>query len=129
MIGVKSKPFTLSRSICQSSLLSSIIYIFALVPFVCKLKAKLSHAVLHYPVQSLKGRTEVCGSHIVLYQLSVLSLPWTVVVNLERLLFQFIWGKRAPFVRGKICYLCLSEGGLGISNVKPQSSRSNMGTT
>ena len=70
---------------------------------------------------SLKGKAEVCGSHIyplILYRLSVLPLPVTYLVNLERALFQFIWGRRAPMVRREICFLHPSEGGLGVPNVE-----------
>ena len=70
---------------------------------------------------SLKGRAEVCSSHIyslVVYQLSVLPIPATILFKLERILFQFIWAKRFPSVRREICYLHPSEGGLGVPNVE-----------
>ena len=56
---------------------------------------------------SLKGRAEVCCSHIyslVVNQLSVLPIPPTILFKLERILFQFIWAKRFPLVRREICY-------------------------
>ena len=70
---------------------------------------------------SLKGRAEVCCSHIyllVLYRLSVLPIPCTILFKWERILFQFVWAKRFPLVRRKICYFHLSEGGLGVPNVE-----------
>ena len=70
---------------------------------------------------SLKGRTEVCCSHIyllVVYRLSVLPIPCTILFKLERILFQFIWTKSFPLVRWEICYLHPSEGGLGVPNVE-----------
>ena len=70
---------------------------------------------------SLKGRAEVCCSHIyslVVYRLSVLPIPATILFKLERILFQFIWAKRFPSVRREICYLHPSEGGLGVPNVE-----------
>ena len=45
---------------------------------------------------SLNGWAEVCISHIyylAVYQLSVLSIPCTILFKLERILFQFIWAK------------------------------------
>ena len=62
---------------------------------------------------SLKGRAEVCYSHIyslVVYPLSVLPIPCTILFKLERILFQFVWAKRFPLVRREICYLHPSEG-------------------
>jgi len=70
---------------------------------------------------SLKGRAEVCISYIyplILYRLSVLPIPSTLLIQLERALFQFIWGKRAPMVRRDICCLHPSEGGLGVPSVE-----------
>ena len=70
---------------------------------------------------SLKGRAEVCCSHIyslVVYRLSVLPIPPTILFKLERILFQFIWAKRFPLVRREICYFHPSEGGLGVPNVE-----------
>ena len=43
---------------------------------------------------SLKGRAEVCCSHIyslVVYRLSVLPILCTILFKLERILFQFVW--------------------------------------
>ena len=43
---------------------------------------------------SLKGRAEVCSSHIyslAVYRLSVLPIPATILLKLERILFQFLW--------------------------------------
>ena len=79
---------------------------------------------------SLKGKAEVCGSHIyplILYRLSVLPLPCTVLASLERALFQFIWGKRAPMVRREICYLHPSEGGLGVPSVETRRHTLRLG--
>ena len=70
---------------------------------------------------SLKGRAEVCNSHIyslAVYRLSVLPIPATILFKLERILFQFLWAKRHPLVRREICYLHPSEGGLGVPNVE-----------
>ena len=70
---------------------------------------------------SLKGRAEVCCSHIyslAVYRLSVLPIPATILFKLERILFQFLWAKRHPLVRWEICYLHPSEGGLGVPNVE-----------
>ena len=70
---------------------------------------------------SLKGRAEVCCLHIyslVVYRLSVLPIPCTILFKLERILFQFVWAKRFPLMRWEICYLHLSEGGLGVPNVE-----------
>ena len=70
---------------------------------------------------SLKGRAEVCYSHIyslVVYRLSVLPIPPTILFKLERILFQFIWAKRFSLVQREICYLHPSEGGLGVPNVE-----------
>ena len=56
---------------------------------------------------SLKGRAEVCSSHIyslAVYRLSVLPIPATILFKLERILFQFLWVKRHPLVRREICY-------------------------
>ena len=50
---------------------------------------------------SLKGRAEVCCSHtysLVVYRLSVLPIPATILFKLERIFFQFIWAKRFPLV-------------------------------
>ena len=50
---------------------------------------------------SLKGRAEVCSSHIyslAVYRLSVLPIPPTILFKLERILFQFLWAKRHPLV-------------------------------
>ena len=72
---------------------------------------------------SLKGRAEVCCSHIyslVVYQLSVLPIPSTILFKLEMILFQFVWAKRFPLVRWVICYLHPPEGGLGVPNVETQ---------
>ena len=65
--------------------------------------------------------TEVCCSHIyslAVYRLSLLPIPATILFKLERILFQFLWAKRHPLVRREICYLHLSEGGLGVPNVE-----------
>ena len=70
---------------------------------------------------SLKGRAEVCCSHIyslAVYRLSVLPISPTILFKLERILFQFIWATRYPLVRWEICYLHPSEGGLGVPNVE-----------
>ena len=70
---------------------------------------------------SLKGWAEVCYLHIyplVVYRLSVLPIPCTILFKMERILFQFVWAKRFPLVRWEICYLHLSEGGLGVLNVE-----------
>ena len=70
---------------------------------------------------SLKGRAEVCNSHIyslAVYRLSVLPIPATILFKLERILFQFLWAKRHPLVQREICYLHPSEGGLGVPNVE-----------
>ena len=70
---------------------------------------------------SLKGRAEVCNSHIyslAVYRLSVLPIPATILFKLERILFQFLWAKRHPLLRREICYLHPSEGGLGVPNVE-----------
>ena len=72
---------------------------------------------------SLKGRAEVCNSHIyslAIYRLSVLPIPATILFKLERILFQFLWAKRHPLVRREICCLHPSEGGLGVPNVEVQ---------
>ena len=72
---------------------------------------------------SLKGRAEVCCSHIyslVIYWLSVLPILCTILFKLERILFQFFWAKRFPLVRQEICYLHLSESSLGVLNVEMQ---------
>ena len=69
---------------------------------------------------SLKSRAEVCCSHIyflVVYRLSVLPIPCTILFKLERILFQFVWAKRLPLVRREIYNLHPSEGGLGVPNV------------
>ena len=63
----------------------------------------------------------MCGLHIYLLvfcQLSLLSFANTILVNLERALFRFIWGKRTSFVRYEICYLYPSDGGLGVPNIE-----------
>ena len=70
---------------------------------------------------SRKGRAEVCCSHIyplVVYRLSVLPIPGTILFKMERILFWFIWAKRFPLVRREIYYLHPSEGGLGVLNVE-----------
>ena len=67
------------------------------------------------------GRTEVCSSHIyslVVYRLSVLPIPCTILLKLERILFQFFRAKRFRLVRREICYLHSSEGGLGVPNIE-----------
>ena len=70
---------------------------------------------------SLKGRAEVCGSHIyplIVYQMSVLPLPCTVLAKLVDALYTFLWGvSRAPMVRREICQLHPSEGGLGMPDI------------
>ena len=66
---------------------------------------------------SLKGKAEVCASHIYpifLYRLSVLPLPPDVLIILVRFLFSFLWGGKSPKVTREICYLHPSEGGLGM---------------
>ena len=70
---------------------------------------------------SLKGRAEVCCSHIyslAVYRLSVLPIPATILFKLERILFRFLWAERHPLVRREICFLHPSEGGLGVPNVE-----------
>ena len=70
---------------------------------------------------SLKGRAEVCSSHIyslAVYRLSVLPIPPTILFKLERILFQFVWAKRFPLVRREIYYLHPSEGGVGVLSVE-----------
>ena len=70
---------------------------------------------------SLKGRAEVCCSHIyslVIYWLSVLPIPCTIPFKLERILFQFVWAKRFHLVRWEICYLHPSKGGPGVPDVE-----------
>ena len=70
---------------------------------------------------SLKGRAEVCCSHIyslAVYRRPVLPIPCTILFKLERILFQFVWAKRFPLVRREICYFHPSEGGLGVPNVE-----------
>ena len=61
----------------------------------------------------------MCCSHIysvVVYRLSVLPIPCTILFKLERILI--VWAKRFPLVRREICYLHPSEGGLGVPNVE-----------
>ena len=63
----------------------------------------------------------MCCSHIyslVIYRLSVLPIPCTILFKLERILFQFVWAKRFYLVQREICYLHPSEGGLGVPNVE-----------
>ena len=70
---------------------------------------------------SLKGRAELCCSHIyslAVYRLSVLPIPPTILFKLERILFQFLWAKRHPLVRREICCLHPFEGSLGVPNVE-----------
>ncbi|CAE1276092.1 unnamed protein product [Acanthosepion pharaonis] len=70
---------------------------------------------------SLKGRTEVCASHIypiLLYRLSVLPLPSDTLLAFVRLLFSFLWGGKAAMVSREICYLHPSDGGLGVPCVE-----------
>ena len=70
---------------------------------------------------SLKDRAEVCCSHIyslVVYRLSVLPIPPTILFKLERIVFQFVWAKRFPLEWREICHLHPSEGGLGVLNVE-----------
>ena len=69
---------------------------------------------------SLKGRAEVCVSHIypiIVYRLSVLPLPCTDQLRLEQALFALLWGSKQPVVRREICQLHPSEGGLGMPNI------------
>ena len=70
---------------------------------------------------SLKGRAEVCNSHIYpifIYRLSVLPIPSDTLLYLQRALFNFLWLGRAPMVCRDVCYLHPSEGGLGMPNVE-----------
>ena len=70
---------------------------------------------------SLKGWAEVCEPHTypqAFYRFSVLPIPCTILFKLERILFQFIWAKRAPLVRREICHLYPSEGGLGMPHIE-----------
>ena len=70
--------------------------------------------------KTARARYSASGSHIysLVYRLSVLPMPPTILFKLERILFQFVWAKRFPLVRRKICYCHPSEGGLGMPNVK-----------
>ena len=73
---------------------------------------------------SLKGPAEVCGLHIyplVVYRLSMLPIPCTIISKLERILFHLIWAKKAPLLQRKICCLYLCEGSLGMPNVETWS--------
>lgn len=58
---------------------------------------------------SLKGK--VCVLHIypTLYQLSVLPLTYTILMQLVRVLFSFWWGGKATKVCRDICYLSQCE--------------------
>ena len=70
---------------------------------------------------SLKGKAEVCCSHIyplIVYHMSVLPLPSTVLNKLVKALFRFLWGPgRAHMVCREICQLHSSEGGLGMPDI------------
>ena len=55
---------------------------------------------------------------LVLYYLSVLHLPHNALVSLERVLYQFYWGKRGPLMRQEICRLHQSEGCLPVLSVQ-----------
>ncbi|CAE1331312.1 unnamed protein product [Acanthosepion pharaonis] len=69
----------------------------------------------------LKGRAEVCVSHIypiLLYRLSVLPLPYARLMQLVRTLFSFLWRGKAPMVSREVCCLHPSEGGLGMPSIE-----------
>ena len=55
---------------------------------------------------SLKGRAEVCSMYIfllILYQLSVLPLPWDHQVALEQSVSKLLWKGRSPLVCRQVC--------------------------
>ena len=55
---------------------------------------------------SLKGRAEACAVYIfplILYRLSVLSLPKNHRLVLQRSLSKLLWGDRRPMVRRQVC--------------------------
>ena len=54
--GVRSEPFTLTRSICQGCPLSPMLYILALEPFLRKLKANPALCSLTLPGSSEEAR-------------------------------------------------------------------------
>lgn len=65
---------------------------------------------------SLKGRSEVCASHIypiLLYWFSVLPLSSTELILLVQVLLNFLWGGRWP-----VCCHHPSEGSLGMPDVE-----------
>ena len=73
---------------------------------------------------SLKGRTELCDSHIyllVFYRLSILPLPCTILVNLEKDPVPCCLGQTGPFGASGDHHLHLSEGGFAVPNVETQS--------
>ena len=74
---------------------------------------------------SLKGRAEVCASHIyplIVYLLSILPLPDNIMSKLEAVMFEFLWQEKKHLVNRGICQLHPSEGGLGMPNLKTRQT-------